>query len=203
MNNFKRNIYKTKSTSIPSNAEFLPFDFMTIRFLYLSPSNGTNLDVMVYYENTGTIFDGDAVGSNQTPNDVKVPNNNTPDQEAYLWWGGDDVNITSGVSVEGVVINMKRLLTENLVTSRYIDIPLRLSWHDAKGSGTVSMYFSTYTGGTIVKSGTNFTVQNPISYASISRFNNLISAVGQATLLNSTLVGTIRYDTLTKQAVLI
>jgi hypothetical protein len=203
MNSFKRNIYKTQSTSIPNNAEFFPFDFMIVRFLYVTPEQGTNLDVMVGYENTNTIFDNDYVGSNQSPNDEKIPNNGTPNQEAYLWWGGDDESITSGIRVEAVVINLKKLLTQNTVTSRYIHIPLRLSWHGAKGNGGVTLNFATYEGGTIITNGTNFTVQDPVNATSINVFNNVVNSVGQATLLNSTLIGTVIYDSLTRQAVLI
>ena len=203
MNSFKKNIYKMQSTSIPSNAEFFPFDFMVVRFIYITPEQGTNLDVMVGYENTNTIFDNDYVGNNQLPNDVKIPNNSTADQEAYLWWGGDDVSIISGLRVEAVVINLKKLLTQNTVINRYVHIPLRLSWHEAKGSGSITLNFTTYEGGIIVPNGTNFTVQNPINETSVSVYNNLVNSVGQATLLNSTLIGTVIYDSLTRQAVLI
>jgi hypothetical protein len=176
---------------------------MVVRFLYITPEQGTNLDVMVGYENTNTVFDNDYVGSNQSPNDEKVPNNSTSNQEAYLWWGGDDESIISGVRVEAVVINLKKLLTQNTVTNRYIHVPLRLSWHGAKGNGEVTLNFATYGGGTIITSGTNFTVQDPVNATSVNVFNNVVNSVGQATLLNSTLIGTVIYDSLTRQAVLI
>ncbi len=89
------------------------------------------------------------------------------------------------------------------VTNRYIHIPLRLSWHGAKGNGGVTLNFATYGGGTIITNGTNFTVQDPINATSINVFNNVVTSVGQATLLNSTLIGTVIYDSLTRQAVLI
>ena len=103
MNSFKKNIFRTSETEI---LVFDPFDFMVVRFTYTKPADGTDLDIMVYYDGTGTIYDKDAVGFNQLPNATKIPTDATPDADAYLWWASDDVALPAGECVEAVVIGI-------------------------------------------------------------------------------------------------
>src|SRR5689334_15695833 len=126
--NFKKNIYQTESTVIVFN----PFDYMVVSFNYTSPTNGTDLDLMVYYTGTGTVWDGDAVGYNQIPNDVKIPTNATADTNAYLWWANDDV---TSPGVEAVVLGVKAFTDNVVVAGSTVDIALRAGWFNSIGTG--------------------------------------------------------------------
>jgi hypothetical protein len=215
MNSFKRNIYKSSEDVAEDVIEFTEFDYMVVRFNYTAPYNGTDLDLMIYYENTGVVgVDGNAVGFNQgTLDDIKVPTNSIPDNDAYLWWASDD-NYTPGV--EAVVIGVKNLVNNETIVNRYLDIRLLAGWFQAFGTaidgtaGDVLVTLNTYLGGSISKVGTNIVHSSQTGGAGSdvtpignSKMVNISSGLSLVTLGHSTDVGTIRYDTLTGQAVLI
>jgi hypothetical protein len=213
MNSFKRNIYKSSKDIVEDVIEFTEFDYMVVRFSYTVPDNGTDLDLMIYYENTGVVgVDGNAVGFNQVPDSFKLPSDSTPDNDAYLWWASDD-NLTPGV--EAVVIGVKNLVNNETLINRYLDIRLRAGWFQGYGTdegtaGDVLVTLSTYLGGSISKDGTNIVHSSQTGGAGSdvtptynTKTVNVSSGLFQVTLGHSTDVGIIRYDTLTGQAVLI
>jgi hypothetical protein len=214
MNSFKRNIYKSSEDVAEDVIEFTEFDYMVVRFNYTAPYNGTDLDLMIYYENTGVVgVDGNAVGFNQLPSSYRLPSDSTPDNDAYLWWASDDNN-TPGV--EAVVVGVKNLVNNETIVNRYLDVKLRAGWFQAFGTSTdgtagdVLVTLNTYLGGSISKVGTNIVHSSQTGGAGSdvtpignSKTVNISSGLSQVTLGHSTDVGTIRYDTLTGQAVLI
>lgn len=219
--NFKRDIFRSEmdsgveidlcfDTISPSAAcfscgeiEFDPFDSMVVRFIYEKPSNGTDLDIMVFYDNTGSIYDKDAVGFGQAPNGTKVPTDATPDGDAYLWWASDDVGTTGGTCVEAVVLGVKNFTDNVSIVGDIIDIPLRVGWYASRGDGNITIELVTYSGGTMSKVGTNIINTGGVVVDSQSTTKNVVSGTGQVTEIHSDLVGTVQYNKTTKSAILI
>ncbi len=224
--NFKRDIFRTENggngflmdlcygaTSVDAcecgEIIFAPFDTMVVRFIYNKPINGTDLDIMVYYDGTGTSQDMDAVGYGQSPNPLKTPTDSTPNDLAYLWWATDDVGITGGTCVEAVVIgvdNFVSLSGASLPTE--IDAYLRVGWFATIGGGVdggkVHVELVTYSGGVMSLSGTNIINTGGITVDTQSTDVHIpFSGGGQVTEAHSTLVGRVRYNKITKTALLI
>ena len=181
-----------------------PFDFMVVRFNYTKPLDGTDLDIMVYYDNTGTIYDKDAVGYGQgTIDDVKIPTNDTPDTDSYLWWASDDVSLPAGECVEAVVIGIDNFNTNETTIGTTIDTYLRVGWYQTIGIGTLDLELITYLGGTMSKVGTNIINTGGITASISTKTVNVTAGTGQVTEINSNLVGTVIYDKSLKTATLV
>jgi len=199
MNNFQKNIFKTIELE---PLVFDAFDYMVVRFIYTKPLNGTDLDIMVYYDNTGTIYDKDAVGFGQNPNDIKIPTNITPDVDAYLWWATDDVSLPAGECVEAVVIGINKFNTTELPISTNINVYLRVGWFNTIGEGTVNLELKTYLGGTMSKVGTDIINTDGVLVNNQTKTVTVTSGIGQVTELNSNLVGVITYNKVDNTAIL-
>ena len=199
MNGFKRNIYKT---SIEEMINFSPFDHMVIRFTYTKPLDGTDLDIMVYYDNTGTIYDKNAVGYGQIPNSIKIPTDTTLDADAYLWWATDDVSSPAGECVEAVVIGINKFNITETTLNATIDTYLRVGWFGAINGGTVDLELKTYLGGVMSKIGTDIINTGGILIDTQTKTVNVNSGIGQVTETNSNLVGIVSYNKTTKSATL-
>lgn len=182
---------------------FDPFDFMVVRFTYEKPTDGSDLDIMIAYQDTGTVYDGNAVGFGQGGSDnIKVPNNTTADADAYLWWANDDVSAPAGTCVEAVVIGVKNLYDNETGVSNIINIPLRVGWYNAIGDGNVTIELTTYLGGTMSQSGTNIINTGGALVDSQTMVRQVTSGTGQVTNVHSNLVGTITYNNTTSTAIL-
>ncbi len=223
--NFKKDIFRTENangflidlcygTTVEEGCfscdeiTFAPFDTMVVRFIYDKPTNGTDLDIMVYYDGTGTSQDLDAVGYGQSPNTYKTPSDATDNDLSYLWWASDDVGISGGTCVEAVVIGIDNLITNESTVGTYIDTLLRVGWFNSIGtsptSGMVHVELVTYSGGVMSLSGTNIINTGGVTIDTQSTDIYIpFSGSGQVSLSHSTLVGTVRYDKITKTAVLI
>lgn len=182
---------------------FDPFDSMVVRFTYTKPQNGSDLDIMVYYDNTGTAQDKDAVGYGQNPNSTKTPSDATPDGDAYLWWASDDVSSPAGPCVEAVVIGIKNFITNVTTVGNIIDIPLRVGWYNSRGDGNIGIELVTYSGGTMSKVGTNIINTGGVVVDIQTTTANVTSFPSQVTEVHSNLVGTVQYNKTTKAAILI
>lgn len=200
MNSFKKNIFKSSEAEI---LVFDPFDFMVVRFTYTKPTDGTDLDIMVYYDGTGTIYDKDAVGFNQLPNATKIPTDATPDTDAYLWWASDDVALPAGECVEAVVVGLDNFNTSEIVIGDIINVYLRVGWYNMIGGGTVDIELQTYLGGTMSKVGTNIINTGGVLVDTQAKTATVTSGVGQVTEAHSDLVGSISYNKITKIATLV
>jgi hypothetical protein len=218
--NFKKDIYRTENANgvlidlcydADNYAEacncgdivFDPFDTMVVRFGYTKPANGSDLDIMVYYDQTGTAQDLDAVGYNQNPNQFKTPTDATPNDLAYLWWATDDVSTPAGPCIEAVVIGVKNFTNNLTPTGTTLNIPLRVGWFGAMGDGDINIELVTYSGGVMSLSGTNIINTGGVVVDVQSTTANVTSFPGQVSLAHSNLVGTVQYNTITKTAVLI
>jgi hypothetical protein len=199
MNNFKRNIFRTVFEEI---TVFDPFDYMVVRFTYTKPTDGSDLDIMVYYDYTGTIYDKNAVGYGQTPDSLKIPTDLTPDTDSYLWWANDDVSAPAGECVEAVVIGLDNINTNETTIGSNISVFLRVGWFGAIGAGTVDIQLQTYFGGTMSKVGTNIINTGGVVVDTQTKTVSVTSGTGQVTEVHSDLVGSISYNKTTKVAIL-
>lgn len=225
MFNYKKDIYRTQgdtgieielcydaSTSAAAclacgNLTFDPFDYMVVRFGYVQPGNGQDLDIFVYYDNTGTSQDKQGVGY---AGSLKTPAGAT-DAAAYLWWATDDNLTPPGPCIEAVVIGVKNLVSNVVITPNIIDIPLRVGWFRAFGDGTsgrtigdINVELVTYSGGTMSKVGTNIiNTGGVLAGPPQSTIFNVKSGTGLVTIAASDLVGTIQYNQITKAATLV
>lgn len=186
-----------------TEVSFNAFDHMVIRFEYTRPLNGMDLDIMIFYRDTGTIYDLDAVGYGQGPNTRKVPFDGIADKDAYLWWAADDTRSPDGPCVEAVVLGVSNIITGNPTIADNIYIDLRLGWYRIKGTGDVRISLVTYLGGIMTQQGTNILNVGGTQVDSKSKDVVVTSAPNQVTLLHSDLVGTIVYNKTTKKATLI
>ena len=200
MNIFKKNIFRTSEAEV---LVFDPFDYMVVRFTYTKPEDGTDLDIMVYYDGTGTVYDKDAVGFNQVPNATKIPTDATPDTDAYLWWASDDVSLPVGECVEAVVIGINKFNTSETTVGTTIDTYLRVGWYNTIGGGTVDVELKTYLGGTMSKVGTDIINTGGVLVGNQIKTVSVTSGTGQVTEVNSNLVGVITYDKIAKTAILV
>lgn len=201
MNNFKKNIYRL---SIEEDIIiFDPFDHMVVSFTYTKPTNGTDLDIMIYYDDTGTIYDKNAVGYNQIPDAIKLPTDATLDTDAYLWWANDDVRSPPGVCVEAVVLGVKNFTDNVTVTGDNINIYLRAGWFSTIGDGSVTVNLKTYLGGTMSKVGTDIINTGGTLVDNQSKNIEVTSGTGQVTEAHSNLLGTVQYNKITKAAILL
>ena len=180
-----------------------PFDFMVVRFNYTKPLDGTDLDIMVYYDNTGTIYDKDAVGYGQNPNQYKIPTDATPDTDSYLWWANDDNTSPDGECVEAVVIGVNNFNTNETTIGTTIETYLRVGWYAVIGIGTLDLELTTYLGGTMSKVGTNIINTGGVTASIVTKTVNVTTGIGQVTLGKSTEVGVITYNKVNKTAILV
>lgn len=198
---FKKGVYSTELTQIVFN----PFDHMVVNFTYTKPTDGSDLDLMVYYDTHSTPdYFQDAVGYGQLPNDVKIPTNATADASSYLWWANDDAGSPSGTCIEAVVLGVKNFTDNVVVVGNQIDIALRAGWYGSNtGTGSVTVNLKTYLGGTMSQSGTNIINTGGVLVDNQTKVVHVASGTGQVTLGHSDLLGTVRYDKVLKTASLI
>lgn len=199
MHPFKKMIYMLRR-EIPIPLD--PFDYMVVRFTYTKPEDGTDLDIMVYYDGTGTVYDKDAVGFNQVPNATKIPTDATPDSDAYLWWASDDASLPAGECVEAVVIGLDSFNTTETVSGDIINVFLRVGWFNTIGGGEVGVQLQTYLGGTMSKVGTDIINTGGVLIDDLTKTINITSGTGQVTEINSNLAGVVSYNKITKAAIL-
>ncbi len=131
------------------------FTFMAVYFKWLEGA-GTDLDIKVGFENTGTIYDKKYAGYNQIANmqnGYTLPANITPQTDAYLWWGSDS---TGTAGTESVLIGVQKFIADNPLSLNIVEIALYATWFGAPNSGIFTVELKTYLNGTMAKNGTVF-----------------------------------------------
>ncbi len=170
------------------------FDFMTVKYSW--DGGGTDLDILVGFENNGTDVDNLYVGYGQ-PN-ATVPADTTPQSDAYLWWGSD--NTTSDGS-EDVLIGIKQFIAAYPSSPDAVEVGLYAVWYGAPATGDFTVELVTYKGGTMSLEGTDF-----VNTGGAQVSSNTIAA--NTTIRNDTLhtpsntykVGTLIYTKSTQTA---
>lgn len=173
------------------------FDFMAVRYNWLQDS-GSDLDILVGFENNGTPFDAQYVGYGQPT--LTIPGSVVPQSDAYLWWAADN---TSATGYECVLIGMQKFTAAFPSSPNIVEAGLYAVWYGTPISGDFSVELVTYKGGTMVINGTNFINQGGVQISS--------DTVQVSTKINSSShkpatsykVGVVRYDKTTKTASII
>lgn len=151
----------TDTTTYVTNEEPIvigDFDFMAIRY-HWGIGDGSDLDIMVGYENNQSGADNKYVGFGTG---VLVPDNVTQ-AESYLWWGLDN---TGPSGYEGVLIGIKKFIENNPASSNIIEVALYAVWHSEPITGNFSVELVTYKGGTMSLVGNNFVNEGGVQTSS-------------------------------------
>lgn len=178
------------------------FDNLVVRFLWDYPSAGSDLDIQVRYENNNTpsvdnIFVGYGGAS------TTVPANTAPETSAYLWWGLDDRNLTGDpVGIEGVLVNIKKFITDFPNSPNEIKVGLYAVWYGGVVSGDFRFEVTTYLGGTMSKQG--FDIINTGGTLVSNDLRNLNTMINNSSASPQTSykVGTLTYNKTTDTAIL-
>ena len=119
-----------------------PFDFLAFKFTW----EKDDVDIAVRFFGNGAPFDGKAAGYNLT-NPVKY------NSQTLLEWGGD----AQGGQGEMVFVNTP-IISDVASLPRFLTIQVFATWYtNMKAPAPVTLTITTYEGGSMVQSGTNFT----------------------------------------------
>lgn len=141
--------YTTGSSEITFNSDYAVgleglqdepldnFDYAVIRYRW-TPQSGLDLDTRTLIKTPNR--SGNVVGWNKLGSD-----------EGYLTWNGD--NTSDGV--ESVLLDIKKIL-QDYPNQQNIVVEMRAFWYSERLSGDVDIEFSTFSGGTMEKSGFDF-----------------------------------------------
>jgi hypothetical protein len=169
-----------------------PFDYMVIRLIW-PPESGTDLDIGVGYENTGTQYDNDYVGYGQ--GDPKVP---AGAAHPYLYWASD--NLQSGV--EAVLVDEKQFVADNPGVANVIDTLIAAVWYNNRLTGDTQVQLQTYLGGTMSLDQASYNFVNTGGQAvdTITLNKNVTAANKTVNVASYTPVAIVSYDKTTQKA---
>ncbi|WP_295801719.1 hypothetical protein [Mucilaginibacter sp.] len=180
-------------TSVPIGSDF---DSMTVKYAW--DHGGTDLDIMVGFENNGTTDDFIYVGYGQ-PN-ITLPPDTAPGTNAYLWWETDNQTITGS---ENVLVGVNQFIAGHTGLPDVIEVGLYAVWFGQPVSGDFTVTLTTYKGGTMSQSGTDF-VNTGGTQVSVNTINaNTQIHNNLHTPANAYKVGTLKYTRSTATAVIV
>ncbi|MDB4922067.1 hypothetical protein [Mucilaginibacter sp.] len=179
--------------SIPIDSDF---DFMTVKYAW--DHGGTDLDIMVGFENNGTTDDFIYVGYGQ-PN-ATVPANTVPQTDAYLWWGSDNTTIAGN---ENVLIGINQFVAGHGGLPDVVEVGLYAVWFGQPATGDFTVQLVTYKGGTMSQSGTDFVNTGGTQVSSVTINANTQIHNSLSTPANAYKVGTLKYTRSTATAVIV
>lgn len=170
------------------------FDFMAVRYHWVSGS-GADLDVLVGFENNGTISDQQYVGYGQPS--PTVPINTIPQADAYLWWGLDN---TGQQGYEGILIGIRKFIEAYPNSPNIVEVGLYAVWFGVPATGNFSVELVTYKGGEMSLEGNNFVNVGGVEASSnIVNMNTLIRKTNPSPSTYFK-VGTVKYNKATASA---
>lgn len=181
-------------TCTPKTIEVNNFDFLAVRY-HWDTGAGSDMDILVGFENNGTTYDNQYVGYGQ-PN-ATVPAGTTPPSNAYLWWGLDN---TGSSGYEGVLIGIKKFVEAFPNSPNIVEVVLYAVWFGQPATGNFSVELATYLGGSMGLDGTNFinTEGSQVSSNTVS-LNTLTNSQAHSPA-TSYKVGVLKYDKSTQNA---
>lgn len=141
----------TLTYNIVNEPIFNDFDFMALKYEWAAGA-GSDLDILVGFENTGTIYDNMYVGFGGTSGRT-VPPNTIPQIDAYLWWASDN---TGSSGVEAVLVGLEKFLLDLPTSANIIEIGLYAVWFGTPITGNFTLSLTTYKGGSMSLVGTDF-----------------------------------------------
>lgn len=181
----------------PPQIEVEEFDFMAVRY-HWEQGAGSDLDILVGFENTGTVHDQVYVGFGQ--GNLTVPKDTEPESDAYLWWATDN---TGAGGYEGVLLGMKAFVDAFPNSTNIVEVSLYASWFGSPTTGDFSVELVTYKGGAMSKVGTDFVNTGGVQVSSnVLSVNTRIKAQVPENVAGYYKVGTLRYNKATASAVI-
>lgn len=173
------------------------FDYLVLRYSW-EAADGTDFDTATGFTNTGLPdVDGKYVGwsKNWSTTQQQVGN--------YLVHGGD--NMQSGL--ESALINMRELMgASGLSDNPDVQAVIYANWYGEKGRGNVTVSFTAYLGGEMIKSGFNFVNDGGEEVYTGSVTTN-VSATGHDNYLDIpqlySMLGTMVYDKESRDCVIL
>lgn len=172
------------------------FDYMAVRYHWLEGS-GSDLDILVGYENNATSEDNLYVGFGQPSATIPVT---AATADSYLWWGTDS---TSTTGYEGVLIGIKKFIAAYPASPDIVEIALYAVWWGTPVSGDFTVELVTYKGGTMSLAGTDFVNAGGVQASSNTvSVNTLLKSQGKSPS-TSYKVGVVRYSKATNSAVIV
>jgi len=177
------------------------FDFMVARY-YWAPGEGTDLDTLTGFTNTGISgIDNNWVGWSQgftVPGDsASAPESIDP--TAYLQGAGDN----TGTGAESVLMNLNKFVTENPSVPTVIETNMYAFWYGTRNTGNALFEIIAFKGGTMSKAGYEFLNTGGVEVFRQTFTKNVTSVLKTSNPGTSTLLGTVRYNKTTKVAELI
>jgi Putative phage tail protein len=130
--------------SLPEG-NFRAFDYAVIRY-HWTPEGGDDLDTRTAILELDPSVDGQDVGWGGSRH-TTVEGASGP----YLTWNGDNTD----AGVEAVLIDCKRLV-QDFPDKETCKFRLRANWYAERGTGDMSVTFTTYKGGTMAQEGFDF-----------------------------------------------
>ncbi|WP_293303125.1 hypothetical protein [Pedobacter sp. UBA4863] len=175
------------------------FDFAVVRYIW-EEEEEEDLDILVGFEDTGTIYDDMYVGFASSESKHTVPVGVSPQSNSYLWWGGDN----QGSGTEAVLISYKNFIrTLPLSSANIVDIGLYAGWYRTPKYGNFNLSLVTYKGGTMVKDGTDF-INTGGTIVNSEQVSLNTEKVRQAGIISSYYkIGVVRYNKITKMVELV
>lgn len=171
------------------------FDYMAVRFNWVSGS-GSDLDILVGFENNFTAFDNKYVGYGQPS--TTIPAIASPQSNSYLWWALDN---TGSSGYEGVLIGIKKFIDDHPSSPNIVEVGLYATWYRPPITGNFSVELVTYLGGTMSLSGNNFiNTGGTLISSNIINLNTLNRPQGSSSPAVYFKIGTLKYDKITQTA---
>ncbi|TFF33980.1 hypothetical protein [Mucilaginibacter psychrotolerans] len=183
----------TRKVSIQTRVKPIPigdFDFMAIRY-HWGANAGTDLDILVGYEQNGTTADNQYVGYSKP---ATVPANASPQSDSYLWWGLDNRGASG---YEGVLVGIRKFITAFPSSPNIVEIALYAVWFGAYLSGDFDIELVTYKGGSMSIVNNSFvntggTLVSTTARQLKTQIRNQLSSPG-----SSFKIGTIKFNKIT------
>ncbi|PWK72914.1 hypothetical protein LX99_04244 [Mucilaginibacter oryzae] len=141
---------RTVSYTTRGPVQLQDFDYMTVRY-HWDQGAGTDLDILVGFENNGTTIDNHYVGFGQ--DSITIPANADPQDQAYLWWALDN---RGDSGYEAALIGMKKFVEDFPAAPGTIEVGIYAVWYHPPGTGNFTVQLNTYKGGQITQSGNDF-----------------------------------------------
>ncbi len=177
------------------------FDYLILRYRWFNYS-GSDLDTRTCIFGTiDNLIDnkyvgwsrGDILGGKRYIGDINDP---------YIIWGGDETN---SFGEEQILINFKKLVDDKPLIIDFF-VKLRAFWYGSKNTGEVQIEFETFLGGSMNSVGLGFenVGGQSVDLVTHETIVNLIKSNSSlpAEQIDGDELGVIKYNKLTKQAVL-
>lgn len=182
--------------TVTGNVIIPDFDYLVARY-YWAPGEGTDLDTLTGFINTGvTGIDNNWVGWSQGYN---VPDASTGISDSYLYSAGDN----TGTGAESVLMNLEKFVTDNPSVPTITKVQMYAFWYGSRATGNALFEIIAFKGGTMAKNGFEFENTGGVEVFRQTFTKNVTSVIKTSSPTTSTLLGTVNYNKTTFEAELV